>query len=127
MSRCCAGVPSTLDVLREAIGEPDGPGVIDALCRGAIGAVDALAERLLESPARAVRTVAANEVRPLVNARASVLSRGAQGFVDGVGPAGLSVMGAMNPREVGSNTFSNGVIRALPYSHAQPGRLPLAA
>jgi hypothetical protein len=108
---------STLDVLREHAGAPDGPSVIDALQRAPDSSLDALAERLLASPARPLRPVAANEVRPLVNARASLLSRGAQGFVDGVGPAGLSVMAAMNPREVGSNTFSNSVIRALLYSH----------
>lgn len=96
---------------------PRARGFIDALSRAPIETVDSIAERLLASPARPIRRVAANEVRPLVNARASALSRGVQGFVDGVGPAGLSVMGAMNPREVGTNTFSNGVIRALLYSH----------
>ena len=108
---------STLDVLREAAGVNVGPDVVAALKRAPDAAIDALAEQLLAIPPRPLRPVAASEVRPLVNARASLLSRGAQGFVDGVGPAGLSVMGAMSPREVGTNTFSNGVIRALLYSH----------
>lgn len=108
---------STLDVLRDAAGVDGGPDVVDALRRSPDAAIDALAERLLAKPPRPLRPVSRNEVRPLVNARASLLSRGAQGFVDGVGPAGLSVMGAMSPREVGTNTFSNGVIRALLYSH----------
>jgi hypothetical protein len=71
----------------------------------------------LAAPPEPVRTVRANEVWPLVNARASLLSRGAQGFVDGSGPAGWSVMAAMSPRELGRSTFSNSVIRALLYSH----------
>jgi hypothetical protein len=95
---------STLDVLRHSVGVDDGPGVIDALCRTSDSTIDEIAGPLLASPARPMRPVASNEVRPLVNARASLLSRGAQGFEDGVGPAGVSVMAAMNPREVGSNT-----------------------
>jgi hypothetical protein len=108
---------STLDVLREAVGADGGPDVVDALRRAPDAAIGALAERLLAKPPRALRPVSADEIRPLVNARASLLSRGAQGFVDGVGPAGLSVLGAMSPREVGTNTFSDGVIRALLYRH----------
>lgn len=99
------------------MGAEGGPDVVDALRRAPDPTIDALAERLLGSPSRPLRPFSANEVRPLVNARAALLSRGAQGFVEGVGPAGLSVMGAMSPREVGSNTFSDGVMRALLYSH----------
>jgi hypothetical protein len=108
---------STLDALREQTAEVDGPAVTDALRRSPGSGIDAIAERLLASPARPVRRVGDNEVRPLVNARSSLLSGGAQGFVDGVGPAGLSVTGAMDPRQIGSNTFSDGVIRVLLYSH----------
>lgn len=108
---------TTLDLLREHVGEQDGPAVIDALRHASRSSIDALADRLLSAPAMPRREVADNEVWPLVNARSSLLSRGAQGFVDGVGPAGLNVMGAMDPRQMGSNTFSNSVIRALLYSH----------
>lgn len=108
---------SSLDLLRNAVGVEAGPDVLDSLRRAADATIDTVAEHLLATPPRPVRAVAANEIWPLVNARASLLSRGAQGFVDGTGPAGLSVMGAMSPREVGSNTFSNGVVRALLYSH----------
>jgi hypothetical protein len=108
---------TSLDLLRETVGADAGPDVLDALRRAPDTTIDAVAEHLLETPPRPMRAVAANEIWPLVNARASLLSRGAQGFVDGVGPAGLSVMGAMSPSEVGSNTFSNGVVRALLYSH----------
>ncbi|HEX8083291.1 MAG TPA: hypothetical protein VF529_03310 [Solirubrobacteraceae bacterium] len=108
---------STLDIVRQHVGEADGPEAIAALQGASDQAVDALVERLLTSPPAPTRAVPPDEVWPLVNARASLLSRGAQGFVDGVGPAGLSVLAAMNPREVGSNTFSNSVIRALLYSH----------
>ncbi len=108
---------TTLDSLRGALDVENGPDVIDAIRRASDATIDSLAECLLASPSRPVRPATAHEVRPLVNARASLLSRGAQGFVEGVGPVGLSVMGAMNPREVGSNTFSNGVVRALLYSH----------
>lgn len=108
---------TTLDILREHTGVADGPSVVDALRRADQASVDALAERLLAAPPAPRRTVAPNEVWPLVNARASLLSRGAQGFVDGIGPAGLSVSAAMNPRELGRGTFSTGVLRALLYSH----------
>lgn len=108
---------TTLDLLREHTGQTDGPGVIEALKKAPDSSLDALAESLLTIPPSPTRTVSDNEVWPLINARASLLSRGAQGFVDGVGPAGLSVMSAMSPREVGRNTFSNGVLRALLYSH----------
>jgi hypothetical protein len=110
-------VRSVLDVVREHTRETDGPSVVDALRRGSDASISSLAERLLATPPAPVRAVPPNEVWPLVNARASLLSRGAQGLVEGTGPTGLSVMGAMNPREVGRNTFSNGVIRALLYSH----------
>lgn len=108
---------TTLDVLREHTEEQDGPSVIDALRRAPQGSIDLLADRLLASPAGPRREVAENEVWPLINARSSLLSRGAQGYVDGVGPAGLNVMEAMDPRQIGRNTFSNSVIRALLYSH----------
>jgi hypothetical protein len=108
---------TTLDVLREHTGEQEGPSVIDALRNASQDSIDSLADRLLASPAVPRRDVAENEVWPLINARSSLLSRGAQGFVDGVGPAGLNVMEAMDPRQIGSNTFSNSVIRALLYSH----------
>ena len=106
-----------LDLLRSHTGQEDGPGVVDALRRAPAESIDALAERLLAAPPTPRRAVPSNEVWPLVNARASLLSRGAQGFVDGTGPAGLSVMAAMSPREVGTGTFSNSVLRALLYSH----------
>ena len=47
----------------EATGGPDGPRVIDALRRGPGAAVDALTDRLLESPAGPVRPVDANSRR----------------------------------------------------------------
>lgn len=108
---------TSLDALRDHTGETDGPSAIEALRRGSDASIGSLAGQLLAAPPEPVRAVPANEVWPLVNARASLLSRGAQGFVDGSGPAGLSVMTAMSPRELGRNTFSNSVIRALLYSH----------
>jgi hypothetical protein len=81
---------SSLDLLRETVGADAGPDVLDALRRAPDTTIDAAAEHLLATPPRPMRAVAANEIWPLVNASASLLSRGAQGFVDGVGPAGLS-------------------------------------
>jgi hypothetical protein len=108
---------ATLDVLRHHTGERDGPDVLDALRRAPLSSVDELAGRLLAVPPVPRAAVPDTEVWPLVNARASLLSRGAQGFVDGVGPAGLNLSAAMDPRELGRGTFSSGVVRALLYSH----------
>ncbi len=44
------------------------------------------------------------------------MSRGAV-LSDAPGPAGLNLMAAMDPRDVGRNTFSDSVVRALLYSH----------
>ncbi|MGA2015027.1 MAG: hypothetical protein ABSH51_31480, partial [Solirubrobacteraceae bacterium] len=68
---------TTLDSLRGALDVESGPDVIAAITRASDVTIDSLAERLLASPSRPVRPATAHEVRPLVNARASLLSRGA--------------------------------------------------
>lgn len=76
-----------------------------------------LAEALLADPPAPTDAPPDNQLWPLVNARASLLSRGAQAHADAPGPAGLNLMAAMNPRELGQPRFSNSVLRALLYSH----------
>lgn len=91
--------------------------MLSALQRAPLSRVTALAEALLEDPPSPDGSPPAHELWPLVNARASLLSRPAQGLVDAPAPAGLNLTAAMNPRHIGSARFSNGVMRALLYSH----------
>ena len=108
---------SSLDVVRTQTGVVEGPDIVEALRRLPVARVDAMTEELLATPPQPRADVPANEIWPLVNARASTLSRGAQAHVDAPGPAGLNLMAAMNPRELGKATFSTSVLRALLYGH----------
>ena len=108
---------SSLDVVRTQTGVVEGPDIVEALRRLPVARVDAIADELLAKPPLPRADVPPNEIWPLVNARASTLSRGAQAHVDAPGPAGLNLMAAMNPRELGKATFSTSVLRALLYGH----------
>ena len=108
---------SSLDAVRARTGAVEGPDVVQALRRLPVAEVDTLAEELVATPPRPRSVVPANEIWPLVNARASLLSRGAQAHIDAPGPAGLNLMAAMSPRELGRATFSTSVLRALLYGH----------
>jgi hypothetical protein len=106
-----------LQALRAHTGEAGGPELVAAVKRLPSAAIDELAEALLATPWVPSKVVPRNEVWPLVNARASTISRGFDSFTDAPGPAGLNLSAAMDPRHVGGNAFSDGVVRALLYSH----------
>ncbi len=108
---------TSIEALRQQTGQQLGPDIADAVQRMPQAALDALAEALLAEPPTPRKQVPDDELWPLVNGRASLLSRGAQAYVDAPGPAGLNVMAAMNPRDVGRATFSNSAVRALLYGH----------
>jgi hypothetical protein len=111
------GPTSSLEVLRLYIGGTRGPDAVQAVAELDLADIDVLAETLLGSLPRPADDVPAHEVWPLVNARASLMSAGGRSFADSPASAGLSLMAAMNPRDVGKNTFSTSVLRALLYSH----------
>ena len=104
-------------MLRARTGEAGGPELVGAVERLPLTAFDELAEELLSQPSEPLKIAPPNEVWPLVNARASTISRGFDTFADAPGPAGLNLSAAMDPRRVGDNMFSDGVVRALLYSH----------
>lgn len=107
----------SLQVLRAHTGEAGGPELVAAIESLSLAGLDELAAALLADPSTPRNVAPSNEVWPLVNARASAISRGFDSFADAPGPAGLSLSAAMDPRHVGANMFSDGVIRALLYSH----------
>ncbi len=114
---CMPGPTSSLEVLRLHIGGTRGPDAVQAVAGLDLADIDVLAEALLGSLPRPADDVPAHEVWPLVNARASLVSAGGRSFADSPASAGLNLMAAMNPRDVGKNTFSTSVLRALLYSH----------
>jgi hypothetical protein len=114
---CMSGLTSSLEVLRSHIGGARGPDAVEAVADLDLADVDVLAEALLSSLPRPIDDVPAYEAWPLVNARASLMSAGGRSFVESPASAGVNLMGAMNPRDVGKNTFSTSVLRALLYSH----------
>lgn len=111
------GPTSSLDVLRLHIGGARGPDAVQAVAGLNLADIDVLAEALLSSLPRPADDVPTYEVWPLVNARAALMSAGGRSFVNSSASAGLNLMAAMNPRDVGKNTFSRSVLRALLYSH----------
>ena len=111
------GPTSSLEVLRLHIGGTRGPDAVQAVAGLDLADIDVLAEALLGSLPRPADDVPTHEVWPLVNARASLMSAGGRSFADSPASAGLNLMAAMNPRDVGKNTFSTSVLRALLYSH----------
>ena len=114
---CMPGPTSSLEVLRLHIGRTRGPDAVQAVAGLDLADIDVLAEALLGSLPRPADHVPTHEVWPLVNARASLMSAGGRSFADSPASAGLNLMAAMNPRDVGKNTFSTSVLRALLYSH----------
>lgn len=114
---CMPGPTSSLEVLRLHTGGARGPDAVEAVAGLDLAGIDALAEALLATPPSPAGDVPAYEVWPLVNARASLLSAGGRSFADSPGSAGLNLMAAMSPRDIGKNTFSTSVLRALLYSH----------
>lgn len=112
-----SGPTSSLEVLRLHIGGARGPDAVQAVAGLDLDEIDVLAEALVSSLPRPDGDVPAYEVWPLVNARASLMSAGGRSFADSPASAGLNLMAAMNPRDVGKNTFSTSVVRALLYSH----------
>lgn len=114
---CMSGPTSSLEVLRPYIGGARGPDAVAAVAGLDLADVDVLAEALLSSLPRPIDDVPAFEAWPLVNARASLMSAGGRVFVDSPASAGVNLMAAMNPRDVGKNTFSTSMLRALLYSH----------
>lgn len=129
-----AGVPfndgvtapqSSLDVLRAESGVASGPDLIRAVTAMTNAEIDQLAEALLAAPPVPDGAAPDHEVWPLVNARAALMSRGSQTFVETQGPAGLNLLAAMSPRDIGRNTFSDSVVRALLYSHGMVIEDPL--
>jgi hypothetical protein len=117
MFNTCMSGPSSLEVLRLHIGGARGPDAVQAVAGLNLADVDVLAEALLSSLPRPADDVPAHEMWPLVNARASLMSAGGRSYAESPASAGLNLMAAMNPREVGKNTFSTSVLRALLYSH----------
>jgi hypothetical protein len=111
------GPTSSLEVLRLHTGGARGPDAVEAVAGLDLAGIDALAEALLATPPAPAGDVPAYEVWPLVNARASLISAGGRSFADSPGSAGLNLMAAMSPRDIGKNTFSTSVLRALLYSH----------
>jgi hypothetical protein len=111
------GPSSSLEVLRAHTGGARGPDAVQAVAGLGLEGIDVLAEALLGSVPQPADEVPSYEVWPLVNARASRMSAGGRSFADGQGAAGLNLMAAMSPRDVGKNTFSASVLRALLYSH----------
>ncbi|GAB3083927.1 hypothetical protein [Pedococcus soli] len=135
-----ASALSALQQCREFCGT-DGPDLARAVEGLPLDAVDRLAEGIVGEAARVAGQAEQtrpgqadrpeNELWPLVNARASMLSRGAGAggmatAVQGAGPSGVNIMAAMSPRDIGGNTFSAGVMRALLYSHGLVLEDPLA-
>ncbi|MEZ0579276.1 hypothetical protein [Nocardioides sp. MH1] len=130
---------SALTSCREFCGT-DGPDLIRAVTALPLGELGLLVEeivglsfvglRQLSGPGAPVDGQAesrpSNQLRPLVNARAALLSRGANSMTGGGGPLGVNIMSAMTPRDVGANTFSSGVLRALLYCHGLVLEDPLA-
>jgi AcrR family transcriptional regulator len=127
---------SSLARCREFCGT-DGPDLVRAVTALSLGEVGRLVEEIVGLPAAGVPGVPwpagghtgarpSNELWPLVNGRAALLSRGANSMTSGSGPAGVNIMSAMSPRDVGANTFSSGVVRALLYSHGLVLEDPLA-
>lgn len=114
---CMSDPTSSLQVLRAHIGGARGPDAVEAVAGLHLADVDVLAEALLGSLPRPADDVPAYEAWPLVNARASLMSAGGRSFVDSSASAGLNLMAAMNPRDVGKYTFSTSMLRALLYSH----------
>jgi hypothetical protein len=108
---------SSLEVLRAHIDGARGPEAVQAIAGLSLASVDALAETLLDSLPQPANDVPAYQVWPVVNARASLMSAGGRSFADSPGAAGLNLMAAMNPRDIGKSTFSTSVLRALLYSH----------
>lgn len=106
-----------MDVLREHGGCEGGPDLVRAVGSLSLPEVDALAEALVSTPPIPAGDAPEHEVWPLVNARASLMSAGGQSLRQVGAPAGLDVLAAMSPREIGRSTFSTGVVRALLYSH----------
>ena len=117
LNTCMPCPTSSLEVLRLHIGGARGPDAVQAVAGLDLAAIDVLAESLLSSVPRPVDDVPAHEVWPLVNARASLMSVGGRSLTGSPASAGLNLMAAMNPRDVGKNTFSASVLRALLYSH----------
>lgn len=65
------------------------------------------------------------QVWPLVTLRASTFASGGV-YRDAAGPAGLNLNAALNPRFSGTGQFSDGVLRALLYSHGLVIEDPIA-
>lgn len=108
---------NSIDILRAATGEEGGPELVQAIHRMTLAELNSLTVSLLENPPSPRKSAPHNEIWPLVNARASFLSMGSGTIADVSNPAGLNLSSAMDPRQVGRNLFSDGVVRALLYSH----------
>jgi hypothetical protein len=96
-------------VLRAQAGVADAPDLVEAIGAFSLDQVDTLAEALLSAPPTPSGDVGAGKMWPLVNARASLMSGTGQSLAASPAPAGLNLMAAMNPRDIGKSTFSASV------------------
>lgn len=115
-----------MTALREFVGT-EGPDAVVALSEMSLDRLDALIDAVLAAaatpPSAAPRR---SQVWPLATLRGSTFASGGV-YRDAAGPAGLNLNGALNPRLVGAGKFSDGVLRALLYSHGLVIEDPIAA
>lgn len=111
---------STLDEVRRIVGVDAGPELVAAIGKLSIQQVDTLADALLDLPRTQVLPVRpVREIWPLIPLRASLFYDPARTAdpIGGYAPAGIDVSTALNPQFDGTGAFSDGVMRALLYSH----------
>lgn len=107
----------SFDHVRRLTHSAGGPEAFQSLAAFDQARMDELAEAVLDNPPQPDANVPAHEIWPVVNARSSAMSLPDGSLVSVAEPVGPNLMAAMNPREVGKNVFSTGVIQALLYSH----------
>lgn len=114
----CVG--SSLDEVRRIVGTEPGPELVTAIDRLSVQQVDVLTDAILDRPrTQALPARPVTEIWPLIPLRASLFYDPARtaGPVDGYAPAGVDLSMALNPRFDGTGAFSDGIMRALLYSH----------
>jgi hypothetical protein len=112
--------------LREFVGT-DGPDAVVAVSEMSVDRLDALTDEILAAAATPPSVAPSrSQVWPLVTLRGSTFACGGV-YRDAAGPAGLTLNAALNPRLVSTGKFSDGVLRALLYSHGLVIEDPLAA
>lgn len=120
---------SAFDTLRVTLGDSAGPELVAHVQRLSLVEVDTLAEAILDLPRSApLPQRPVTEVWPLIPLRASLFfdHLNNESPASGYSPTGVQLSAATDPRLGGTGVFSDGIVRALLYSHGLAIEDPLS-